>query len=301
MQRVLLALLLSAVLLAVYRLLGIWLDQGPDGVRMARFDDLTLLFAVMPGYFLAMSRLIARRTELAIQQLHPMVHSGVQLPEKLARLRPMLIGGAIGFVYGAWDMYLDGDGSFKHSVLEWSLRAGNGLVWLSAGAVFAWRLDNARIFYRLGQQLQVDPFNLERVRPLGRMATTDVFVVMGAMALTPLQSMSTDFVFAFYRMAFLVGIAASVIFLILPQLGVHQRVLREKSMRVLRLQTRIDGTDPLDYVAMETLLAHRDRLQDAPAWPTDTKGFGRALFYLVVPPLAWVGAAIVERGVDQLF
>ncbi len=27
----------------------------------------------------------------------------------------------------------------------------------------------------------------------------------------------------------------------------------------------------------------------------------RAMLYLVVPPLAWVGAAIVERGVEQFF
>ena len=67
------------------------------------------------------------------------------------------------------------------------------------------------------------------------------------------------------------------------------------------LQARIDATPPDDILTVESLLSHRDRVAQAPEWSTDTRGFSRAAFYLIVPPLAWVGAAIVEKGVDQFF
>ncbi len=299
MKRVLLACVLSVTLFAIYRMVGVWLGDTLERLGSgARFEDLTLLHAIMPGYWLAVSTVSQARTELAYQRLQPLLEGREMLPVNSAVLAA---GAVLGFVYGAWDMALGGEPSPEHTVLEWWLRIGNGGVWLCSGMVFTWRLANAIRFYRLGQQIDVDPFNLDRVRPVGRMATTDVLIIMGAMALTPLQSLSSDFDIEFYRVAFLVGIVSSLIFLILPQLGVHQQVRRAKRARLQRLQEEIEASDPNQYSIMESLLAHRDRLQKAPTWPTDTRGFSRAIFYLVVPPLAWVGAAIVEKGVDQFF
>ena len=299
MKRVLLACVLTAVLFTVYRLTGLWLGDFLDSYRLSRFEALTLLYAIVPGYWLAASKLIQSRTQHAYQALR----SPADKNSGATGIKPAALaaGAVIGFIYGAWDMSASKGPGIEYVVLEWCLRFGNGFVWLCSGMLFAWRMTHARRLYRLGQQVEVDPLNLTRLRPLGSMATTDVLIIMGAMALTPLQSMSSDFIFADYRVAFAVGIAASLIFLIVPQLGIHQQARRAKQDRLQRLQTQIDAADPEAYASMETLLSHRDRLQQAPTWPTDTKGFGRAIFYLVVPPLAWVGAAFVERGIDQLF
>ena len=303
MKRFLLGGALAAGLFTLYRLLGVWLSDALAELAInARFEDLTLLYAIMPGYFLAMSKLSQDRTRFAHQQLVPMLKgaAGVE-PSSLVRLPVLLPGAVLGFLYGAWDMAVTGEFNTELMVLEWCLRIGNGLVWLSVGMIFAWRIHIGYQFYRLGQRIPVEPFSLERIRPVGRMAVTDVFIIMGAIALTPLQSLSTDFDMDFYRVAFLVAIVSSIIFLILPQLGVHQSARRVKRERLQRIQEQIDAMDPNQFVTMEALLAHRDRLREAPTWPTDTKGFSRAIFYLVVPPLAWVGAAIVEKGVDQFF
>lgn len=300
MKRVLLGCVLTAILFAVYRLIGYWLGDVLDSYRLARFEDLTLLYAIVPGYWLAASKLIQNRTDRAYRALLPqMAGSGSDFDA----IKPgaLAVGAVIGFAYGAWDMSASEGPGIEYVVLEWCLRFGNGFVWLCSGMLFVWRATHALRLYRLGQQAEVDALNLTRLRPLGSMATTDVLIIMGVMALTPLQSLSSEFILADYRVAFAAGIAASLLLLIVPQLGIHQQARRSKQMRLQRLQTEIDAADPQAYATMETLLAHRDRLQLAPTWPTDTKGFGRAIFYLVVPPLAWVGAAFVERGIDQLF
>jgi hypothetical protein len=49
---------------------------------------------------------------------------------------------------------------------------------------------------------------------------------------------------------------------------------------------------------LETLLAHRDRLRGARTRPLGTRLLSRALLYLVFPPLAWAGAALVEQALE---
>ena len=51
---------------------------------------------------------------------------------------------------------------------------------------------------------------------------------------------------------------------------------------------------------LESLLAHRDRLREQSTWPLSTALVSRVFLYLIIPPLAWAGAALVELLVDRL-
>ena len=49
---------------------------------------------------------------------------------------------------------------------------------------------------------------------------------------------------------------------------------------------------------LEVLLQRRERVSNAATWPIDVGFLQRFLFYIIIPPLAWVGAALVEFVID---
>ena len=50
---------------------------------------------------------------------------------------------------------------------------------------------------------------------------------------------------------------------------------------------------------MDTLLDMRERVAHAPGWPMDLAGVRRILLYVVLPPLTWAAAALVEMLIDS--
>jgi hypothetical protein len=52
--------------------------------------------------------------------------------------------------------------------------------------------------------------------------------------------------------------------------------------------------------AYNELLDFRDHIQRVPDWPVDVGAVSRLLLYLIIPPLTWVGAALIEHVVDRL-
>jgi len=303
MLRVALGVVVFAVLYGAYRSIYAAVGGIPPGYVFTpeRYADSILLYALIPGYFLGASSFCRSRSEFAYTHLGQALANPDAYPrEQFVRLRWMLLGGLLGLTYGVVDMGSIGE-TRSLQIIEWTLRVGNALVWASVGATFAWRFCYARLFLRMGEAARLDLLDLNRLKPLGRVASLDVFLVMGALAMMPLQSFSSDFHWEFYRVGFAFGIPAALAFLILPQLGAHRNIRRCKAQKLRELQGRIGAADGNDVAALEALLAHRDRISELPEWPIDTRAFSRTVFYLVVPPLAWVGAAIVERGVDQLF
>jgi hypothetical protein len=45
---------------------------------------------------------------------------------------------------------------------------------------------------------------------------------------------------------------------------------------------------------LENLLQRRERVLAASTWPMDVGTLRRFVFYIIISPLAWVGAALVE-------
>jgi hypothetical protein len=50
---------------------------------------------------------------------------------------------------------------------------------------------------------------------------------------------------------------------------------------------------------MEALLSHRDRIAESVTWPIDVKLASRIALYVVLPPIAWSAAAMVEMLIER--
>jgi len=304
MARIALAVLTFGALYGLYRLVHVAVGGFPEevGLNAQRYSDLILLYALIPAYFMAASGFARTRSDVAYASLSRLL-DGADAPDKDDYIKIGWILGAalLGLGYGIFDMRLGTIDDFSSLALLWTLKVGNGLVWASVGAIFSWRLCYARLFVDMGDVVRVDLLDMGNLKPLARVASLDVFVTMGAMAMMPLQSVSSEFQWEYYRAGFVFGIPAAIAFLVLPQLGVHRNIRRCKQLRQVELNQQIHQTDLADVAALEPLLAHRQRIDEMPEWPMDTRALSRVVLYLIVPPLAWVGAAIVEKGVDQLF
>jgi hypothetical protein len=163
------------------------------------------------------------------------------------------------------------------------------------------RVVSAIVFGRLGEQVRIDLFRLDRLRPLARSGLADVLLVAGAVALSPLQSLDAEFRWYNYHFALIVAIPTAAFQLLWPLRRVHARIRAEKARRVAEADARLEAaTDlPDDLLSLETTLAHRDRLREQRTWLLSFAMLSRLVLYLIIPPLAWVAAAIVERLVDR--
>ena len=85
---------------------------------------------------------------------------------------------------------------------------------------------------------------------------------------------------------------------------IHKRMLAIKTQQLADLAVRISQTSTAlstpEVNQLEVLLQRRERVLAATTWPLDITILQRFLFYIIIPPLAWVGAAIVEYLIEGM-
>lgn len=195
-------------------------------------------------------------------------------------------------------LVLRGDGPMSAIFL------GQILVWVFVGWMLAVRLYVGHQFYRFGETVPINVFEQSRLEPFARVGLLDVVIVLGGIAISTVQSLDAQFRLGNYLTAFIVAIPASVALLLRPMWSVHKRLLARKGdlkAEVLdRLRAAPQAADPDSAAALERLLQRRDRVQALPTWPLNISFWSRLFFYGLIPPLAWVAAALVEVVVERL-
>lgn len=264
------------------------------------------MFALLPPYLLAMTGFMFRHTEAALADLE-----AIAAPAALAAVRHRLehfrasdfAWVAVGCVFGlaqndfVVSLVLRGE---PGAVLDYTFLLGNAIVWGMVTFLLAWRVRVSRALTLLGEQVEVDLHRPERVRPFGRIATADVLVVFGGVAFMPLQSLDAQLRVVNYSYGFAVAAIAGTLLFLLPLLGVHRRMRAVRAARIAELSGQIDALPADDLQRMELSLAYLDRIRSVPSWPIDLALLGRIFAYVIIPPLAWVAAALVEMGIERL-
>ena len=97
----------------------------------------------------------------------------------------------------------------------------------------------------------------------------------------------------------IVAVSLLVVFL-LPLHALPTRIKQAKAQRLEELRTELANVPQADVPRLEATAAHLDRIEGLSNWPVDLRVVSRILVYVVIPPLAWVAAALVENFIDQL-
>lgn len=264
------------------------------------------MFVLSPGYLLLMMQLQMRHTDRALEELQPIATPAQLQPVRERMLRPggivllAFVGGAIFGVTQNWEVLVKMIQLMRFPALDLVFTLGNALLWAMVGLLLSWRIPVSGLLSDLGRQLPVDLYRLERVRPLARLATTDVLVVAGAMAFMPLQSLDAEFRIWNYQWGILIGVPAAILLFLLPLWGIRERIKQAKAERMVVLHQHIAKHDRADVVALEALIAHADRIRSLPNWPLDLNLVTRIFAYVIIPPAAWVAAALVENAIDRM-
>jgi hypothetical protein len=184
------------------------------------------------------------------------------------------------------------------------LVGGMILVWIAAGAVIASRLYVAALFRKAGRHIPLDPYEHSALEPFARNGMGDVLMIMGTLVLTTVQSIDATLRYENYAFAMLVAVPAALALLFLPMSTLHGRLKQLKRQELTAInqliRTAPKALTAEHAAALETLLKRRDRIHEITTWPLNVSMVSRLLIYGVIPPAAWIGAALVEHLVDSL-
>ena len=164
----------------------------------------------------------------------------------------------------------------------------------------SWRVALSFAIGRLGASARIELYRLDRLKPFARIALLDVLIVAGALCFVPLQSLDAQFRWVNYEAAVYVGLTSLLVVFLLPLHALPARIKLAKAQRLEELRTELANVPQADVPRLEATAAHLDRIEGLSNWPVDLRVVSRILVYVVIPPLAWVAAALVENFIDQL-
>lgn len=260
-----------------------------------------LTYTLISGYMLAAITYLYRSHRDTVRALKGFAADVRSVDEALADVSAKVVLAATlgGLVFGAAQFaQVLTNPHVLVPLPDLPLIVGNTLLWMVVALLTAARLRDALAMRRFGRTLTVDLYNLAALRPIGRAAVRDVLMIMGALALMPLQSLDAEFRWVNYQTGLFFGLISSLLFFYLPISGVHEQIRAARAARLNELQGMIEAQDGMDVPRLEALVAHRERVAHLPTWPVDLSVLSRVGFYLIIPPLAWVGAALVETLVQ---
>ena len=165
-----------------------------------------------------------------------------------------------------------------------------------------WRLIRLSVFvYRLGRDsVRIDLGDLRSLGAFADIGIRHLLIIVVGLSVIPMQAILTgsleliDFV-----PPLIVTAPVALIVLILPMWGIHRAVAAAKARELDRLTTSLSQMER-DGERFLLLSMYRRQIADVPEWPVSAGSASRVLFYVVIPPLAWVAAALVQNLVSNV-
>jgi hypothetical protein len=298
------------VLLGFFWISGTLFPESTTGYLLspAQVTGMALTYSTTPAFLVAITIFLQRKSVEVVDQL---VDSGNVRRETAiscgaagATIRPVqnivatILGAFVGAIQVSWEPFSDGLRSPAQFIVL-SLAVGNTLTWVAVAHIALRRGLASMGLSRLGRDhIEVDLLRLDALLPFGRIGALHVLVVAIAVSLSAFQSLDAEVRWDNYKFALAAGIPLGLALTFLPMIGIRRNVRRAKQIAIAKLNEAISRAnrdlepDPLRYLA--DLLRQREAIQNAREWPLDVTAVSRIAIYFVIPPIAWVGGALVE-------
>lgn len=305
------ALLMFTLLLSVF-----W----SAGALSAAVDDSpswpgALFFCVILSYITPVFHYITQRTEEAFDDLLPALSlddecvAGLRASISRKSRRWIVSSTLWGILLWVVQSYFLAGGfqgmyrSITEDPTSSVMSIGALPVWVFTSCALIALVDNARLFRRLKNAVDIDILDTRALNPFGRMAVSSTLMVIGTQASFPIMWLgaNTD---PWTTMPGVVVTTVVLVYLfIAPVWPVHRALRQAKQAELARVQMDINArrghsNDHGGYDALAPLLSYRRDVQGTPEWPFDLSIVARLGLYLVIVPLTWIGAALIENLVD---
>ena len=304
-----------ALLMAMFAAAGVFAADAPAHAN----PGVSLFFAAILGYIIPVAQFISERAQRALADLavplrldaESLVKETRQLTHRSRRWTLMVLAAGVlaGSAHNA--LLLSSSDTFLATGVD-SLGVSNlfggALVWVVMTFSITYLLDIARQFNRLARVAEIDLLNLSTLTPFGRVAVISTLAIIGAQAAFPL--MWIDQIASVVTMV--PGLIATgipmVLMFALPAWPIHRRIARAKRDELQRISgwirtARGSSTAPTELTELTRLaplLSYRTEIQHLSEWPFNAGLLTRLGFYLIIPPLTWVGAALVELLLEDV-
>lgn len=272
-----------------------------------------LFFCVIVAYITPVFHFITLRTEEALDELSAQLSMS---PEQVKALRR-----GISYKTTAWTAINLAAGAGLWLLQIWLLAGSFGavwnllssslsgfvaalvplVVWLTMTCAIVSLVDNARLFRRLSKNIHVDLLDIQSLNPFGRMAVSSTLMIIGAQASVSIMWLDGKADPWTTIPGMILTSAAMLYLFVAPVLPIHRSLKVAKISELARLQELINNRNRRtegDYAGVAPLLAYRREIIGTREWPFDLSVMARLGLYIVIVPLTWIGAALIERAVD---
>jgi hypothetical protein len=183
-------------------------------------------------------------------------------------------------------------------------------IWLTMTTVTISVTQNAALFYRLGRDhLRIDLLTARELVPLAWVSVISTLAFIGAQAMFTLLILDEHSGLETILPGFLTTTPAMIAMFMLPIWSTHKRLKASKHQELVAVREQMELlrggqaaplAEPEKLSQLNELLAYRREINDVSEWPFDLGAVSRLGLYLIIPPLTWVGAALIENLVDTL-
>jgi len=281
-----------------------------------------LFFSAILAYSIAIFSLITEKTQEAFDELSPFLqldHATVErLRNSIGCERPItsLIIAAGGLGAGCVHLIL-----MYGSPLDIGARIlGDPLVavgytvtlllWLVLTTLISSLVGNATLFSRLGaRSVTIDLLDTRPLVAFSRVAIISSLAIIGAQALFPLLYLDQEVSWVIALPGLLSMSLPMLALFAIPLWPIHRRLVVARAEKIDLLSQRIRACeaetpnledDPETLERVNGLLQMRREIVLVPVWPFDAGSITRLLLYIVIVPLTWAGAALIEMLVEAL-
>ncbi|NND69881.1 MAG: hypothetical protein HKN19_19985 [Halioglobus sp.] len=305
--------LLTGLLIAAVTWISLWLVSA----EISRYE--LWFFSCLFAYSVVIFSRIVEQSERAVDeiqtitglpagQLAPLRHyvSHYTRQELIYNLIGALIAGSIHMtiIRTSYDTPLRE--LFSHREL-YASQLGTMVAWLVLTFVISSLINNALAWARLGRQLDIDLLQPRAVCAIGRIAVLSTLSVIGAQVLFVFLMLESGWNWYTTFPGLLASSLPTMAMFFIPVWPLHLRLRRSKAEALARLDGRLGALGNVANIALDDankldelnrLLQLRREVMEASVWPFDTSNLVKIVLYVLLVPMTWVGAALVESVVD---
>ncbi|MEM7360092.1 MAG: hypothetical protein AAF431_13400 [Pseudomonadota bacterium] len=281
-----------------------------------------LFFSMIIAYIIPVFSYITAKVKDALVELRPSLQlDDDDFAEYLRRLdsasllqtlSTMFFGLVLGFAHltlirGSVGMVFT---EFISSLPGLITVVGTLMVWTVMTIVTTGLIQQAALFARLGaNQAQLSLLNKRKLLPFARVSIISSLSIIGALVLFPLMSIGDDVSLVESLPGAIATLIPLIVMFIIPIWPVHRRLTVMKENELNAIDEKISHEiQPSGKVELELeqldrlapLLNYRREIANVSTWPFDIGTLTRLSLYLILPPLTWVGAALIENLVDSM-
>lgn len=187
---------------------------------------------------------------------------------------------------------------------------GTLMVWMVMTTVIVMLIQQSILFGKLGaNEVRVSLLATRTLVPFASVSISSSLAIIGALAFFPLIGLESEMNAAESLPGVIAIFGSLIVMFIIPVWPVHRRLVKKKTQALASLDDRIgDRLRESDETRLEStdidkllpLLNYRREIEQVSTWPFDLDNVATLALYLVIVPLTWAGAALIENLVNAL-